>query len=185
MAVASESDVQPERPVARRRRRLEVAHDPGGSLEVVGLGVHAAPAGCLPEVAPGHGAARAARAESLGPLGRQFVGGRSLAQSDEGGPLDEAPLRAGRRLPQRHDPRLLPQRGGAVDQAAAVEARLAADAVGTVELVKAALVVEQDVEAQPPLEQVEPTRVLHFPTGVWIADEHGAVGYPNPRWEVQ
>src|SRR2546425_11516657 len=48
---ALESHVQPHRPVGRRRHGLEVAHDAGGALEVVGLGAGAGGAGALPPVA--------------------------------------------------------------------------------------------------------------------------------------
>src|SRR3989441_4058333 len=146
IAAPSESDVQSEGPVGLRRRRLEVAHDAGRSFEVVGLRVHPGPPRGFPEIPAGHREARAARAEGSRPALRQVVGRRGLAQADERGLLDEAPLRAGWRLPPRHGPGLLPQRGRGVDFPPAVEARLAADALRAVELVGAALVIEQEVE---------------------------------------
>src|SRR2546425_8911904 len=60
------------------------SHDARRSLEVVGLRVHSGPAGSLPEIAPRHSDARAARAEGLRPPLRQVVGDRGLAEPDEG-----------------------------------------------------------------------------------------------------
>src|SRR5213592_4476131 len=46
----SEAHVQAERPIGRRWRRLEVAHDPCRALEVVRFGVDATESSGLPEV---------------------------------------------------------------------------------------------------------------------------------------
>src|SRR5438552_2546625 len=175
MVAPSESDVQSEGPVSRGRRCLEVAHDPGRGFEVVGLRVHPAPPRGLPKIPAGHRETGATRAEGLRPPLRQLVGRRGLAQPDERGLLDEAPLRARRRLSQRHRPRLLRQRGGGIDFTATVESRLAADALRAVELVEAALVIEQEVEPQPAVEQIEAARVRDLPARVRISDELRAV----------
>src|SRR6266550_3787083 len=179
MVAPSESDVQSEGPVGRGRRCLEVAHDPGRGFEVVGLRVHPAPPRGLPKIPAGHRETGATRAEGLRPPLRQLVGRRGLAQPDERGLLDEAPLRARRRLSQRHRPCLFPQRGGGVDFTATVESRLAADPLCAVELVEAALVIEQKVEPQPAVEQIEAARVRDPPARVGISDELRAVGHRN------
>src|SRR6195256_5746308 len=57
---ASEADVQPERPIGRRRRRLEVADHAGGAFEIVRLRVEAREGGALP-IAAGVGGAGLSR----------------------------------------------------------------------------------------------------------------------------
>src|SRR5229473_4397904 len=151
----SKAHVQTERPKSRRWRRLEVADDPCRALEVVRLGVDATESGGLPEVSDRDREARARGPERLSPGGGQLVRRRRLPQPDKRRLLDEPPLRARRRLPQRHHPCLLPQGRLRVHQALAVEARLAADPLGPVELVIAALVIEQALDPQPLVEQVE------------------------------
>src|SRR5438552_17224018 len=111
----SEGDVETGGPVGRRRHRLEVAHDSGGALEVVRLGIDARPARALPQVAAGHREAHPARPECPRPGIGELVGERRLPQADEARLLDEAVLRTRRRFSERHDPRLLPQRRGAID----------------------------------------------------------------------
>src|SRR6267143_2835378 len=175
IAVASEAHIQTERPVGRRWRGLEVAHDPGGPFEVVGLGIDAAEPGAFPEIPACDREAEPLGSERAGPFGRELVGRRRLAQPDKRRFLDEAPLRAGRRLTQRDDARLLPQGRRRIHQTAAVVARLTADAVGSVELVKAALMVEQTDNAQSLVEQVEPGGVRHFPARIRVPHEHGGV----------
>src|SRR5712692_7730509 len=143
---ASEADVQPERPIGRRRRRLEVAHHAGGAFEIVRLRVDTRERGALPEVTGGDREARARGPERPGPRRRQLVRRGGLSQPDKRRRLDEPPLRARRRLAQRDDPRLLPQRRIAVNETVAVQPRLAPDPLGAVELVVPTLVVE------PPLD---------------------------------
>src|SRR5437764_2126349 len=149
----SEAHVQAERPIGWRWRRLEVAHDPCRALEVVRFGVDATESSGLPEVSDRDREARACGPERSSPGRGHLVRRRGLPQPDERRLLDEPPLRARRRLAQRHDPRLLPQWGLRVHQALAVEARLAADPLGAVELVIAALVIEQSLDPQPLVEQ--------------------------------
>src|SRR5712691_12632594 len=132
VARASEADVQAERPIGRRRRRLEVADHAGGAFEIVRLRVDARERGALPEVAGGDREARARGPERPGPRIRQLVRRRRLPQPDKRCLLDEPPLRARRRLAQRDHTRLLPQRRVGVNETVAVEARLAADPLGPV-----------------------------------------------------
>src|SRR3989449_9341071 len=173
----SEGDVETGGPVGRRRHRLEVAHDPGGALEVVRLGVDARPARALPEIAAGHREAHATRPERPCPVIGQLVGDGRLTQADEARLFDEAVLRTRWRFSERHHPRLLPQRRRAIDQPPAVVPVLAADPLGTVQLVQAALVVEQRVDPHPLVEQVDAARVGDLPARVGIADELSAVGH--------
>ena len=88
-------------------------------------------------------------------------------------------MRAGRRLTQRHHARLLPQRRVRIDQPAAIEPRLAPNALRAVELIEPALVIEQGDDAEPLLEQVPPRRVDHFPARVRVAHELCGIGYRN------
>src|SRR6266478_8596839 len=173
----SEAHVQAERPIGWRWRRLEVADDPCRTLEVVRLGVDATESGGLPEVSDRDREARARGPEGSSPRVRQLVRSGGLPQSDKRRLLDEPPLRARWRLPQRHHPCLLPQGCLRVHQALAVEARLAADPLGAVELVVAALVVEQPLDPQPLVEQVESWDIDRFPARVRIPHEHRTILY--------
>src|SRR2546430_16644605 len=74
VARASEADVQTERPIGWRRRRLEVAHHAGGAFEIVCLRVDARERGALPEVTGGDREARARGRERQGPRGRRQFG---------------------------------------------------------------------------------------------------------------
>src|SRR5712691_11619660 len=175
VARASEADVQAERPIGRRGRRLEVAHHAGGAFEIVRLRVHARERGALPEVTGGDREARAGGPERPGPRRRQLVRRGGLSQPDKRRRLDEPPLRARRRLAQRDDPRLLPQRRIAVNETVAVQPRLAPDPLGAVELVVPTLVVEPPLDTQPLVEQVEPGDVDRFPARVRVPHELRAV----------
>src|SRR5712692_2066569 len=116
----SKAYVQTERPKSRRWRRLEVAYDPCRAFEVVRLGVDATESGGLPEVSDRDREARARGPERLSPGSGQLVCRRGLPQPDERRLFDEPPLRALRRLAQRHDSPLLPPRCLRVYQALAV-----------------------------------------------------------------
>src|SRR5438309_8644187 len=74
MARSSERDVQPERPIRGRRLRLEVAHDPGRTAEVVCLWIDARKFCGLPQVAAGDGEAEPVRSECPGHGGGELIG---------------------------------------------------------------------------------------------------------------
>src|ERR1041385_3274376 len=153
--VASEPDVDPEGVIGGRRRGLEVALDADVVAEIAAFGVDAGVAGHDAQVSPRRREADLVGGEIVGPLVRQVVGDRQLAQPEQVGLLDVAVLGGAGVHPHRDGAGLLRERRRGVHVALAVEPVLAADPLGPVELVAAQLGVGQGSDLELLAEQAD------------------------------
>src|ERR1041384_1751656 len=153
--VASEPDVDPEGVIGGGRRGLEVALDADVVAEIAAFGVDAGVAGHDAQVSSRRRDADLVGGEIVGPLVRQVVGERQLAQPEQVGLLDVAVLGGAGVHPHRDGAGLLRERRSGVHVALAVEPVLAADPLGAVELVAAQLGVGQGPDLELLAEQAD------------------------------
>src|ERR1051326_1143704 len=153
--VASEPNVDAEGVVRGRRRGLEVALDADIVAEVAPLGIDAGVAGEHAQVPAGRRDADLAGREVMGPLVRQVVRHRQLAQAEQITLLDVPVLGSERIDAYRDRTGLIREGRRGVHIGPAVEPGLAADPLGAVELVAADLRVRQGADLELPPEQAD------------------------------